>query len=96
MTLVVDAGALVALERNYRSMWRRLRAELDAGTVPVTHAGVVGQVWRGARGRQASLARALAGIEIVALDDDSIVTSDPAGIQRLVDAAARRVDVVPA
>lgn len=82
MTLVVDAGALVALERNDRSMWRRLRAELDAGTVPVTHAGVVGQVWRGARGRQASLAR--------------VVQRDDLDSGEGVDAAARRVDVVPA
>lgn len=82
MTLVVDAGALVALERNDRSMWRRLRAELDAGTVPVTHAGVVGQVWRGGRGRQPSLAR--------------VVQRDDLDSGEGVDAAARRVDVVPA
>ena len=69
MTLVCDAGALVALERNDRAMWTRLKAELQAGRPPITHGGVVAQVWRGGSGRQASLARALAGIEIVPLDD---------------------------
>lgn len=50
MTLILDSGAFVALERGERAMWRRLKAELVAGRVPLTHGGVVGQVWRG-RGR---------------------------------------------
>lgn len=70
MTLVCDAGAFVALERDDRAMWARLKAELLAGRVPVTHGGVVAQVWRGGSGRQARLARALAGIEVVALDEE--------------------------
>lgn len=69
MTLVLDAGALVAIERNDRAMWRRLKAEVLAAVPPVTHGGVVAQVWRGGSGRQALLARALAGIDVVALDD---------------------------
>lgn len=68
MTLICDAGALMALERNDRAMWRRLKAELRQGTPPVTHGGVVAQVWRGGHGRQALLARALAGFDIAALD----------------------------
>jgi hypothetical protein len=35
---------------------------------PLTHGGVVGQVWRGGTGRQAPLARLLPGIEVAALD----------------------------
>jgi len=62
--LVLDSGALVALERNDRAMWRRFKGELVAGRVPVTHGGVIGQVWRGRGPRQALLAKALAGIEI--------------------------------
>ena len=68
MTLICDAGALVALERDDRAMWRRLKAELLQGTPPVTHGGVVAQVWRGGHGRQAVLERALAGFDIAALD----------------------------
>ena len=50
-------------------MWRRLKAALIAGEIPVSHGGVVGQVWRARGPRQASLARALGGIEIRALDE---------------------------
>lgn len=125
MTLICDAGAFVALEGNDRAMWRRLKAELRASRPPVSHGGVVAQVWRGG-GRQALLARALAAVEVAALDeglgrkagvllgrarasdavdaavvalavdDDRIVTSDPADIQALVAAAGIHVDVVPA
>ena len=66
--LVLDSGALIALERNDRSMWRRIKAAVRGGVVPVTHGGVVGQVWRGHGSRQARLAEALAGIDIRPLD----------------------------
>ncbi len=68
MTLVLDAGALIALERGERPMWTRLKAAKMAGDVPVTHAGVLGQVWRGSP-RQAQLARALRGIKVQSLDE---------------------------
>jgi hypothetical protein len=70
VTLVLDAGALVALERRDRDMWGRLELEKRAGTSPVTHGGVVAQVWRGGSGRQTLLARALVGVQVVPLDDD--------------------------
>lgn len=69
MKLVLDSGALLALERNDRTMWRRFKAAQLAGTVAVTHGGVAGQVWRGRGSRQASLAKALAGVEVHSLDD---------------------------
>ena len=69
MTVVLDAGALLALERNDRRMWRRLKAGAASGDRLVTHGGVVAQVWRGGHGRQAPLARALNGVEVIALDD---------------------------
>ncbi|MDB4958150.1 MAG: hypothetical protein JWO36_5719 [Myxococcales bacterium] len=68
MRLVLDAGALVALGRNERAMWLRLKAALLAREEPVCHGGVVGQVWRAHGPRQAALARALAGLEIRSLD----------------------------
>ena len=67
MTVVLDSGALIALERNVRSMWVRLKATRSAGEVPITHGGVLGQVWRGDP-RQARLARALGGIDVKPLD----------------------------
>ncbi len=69
MKLVLDAGALIALDRNDRAMWRRLKAAHLAGVLAVTHGGVVGQAWRGGGVRQASLARALAALEVRALDE---------------------------
>ena len=68
MTQVLDAGALIALGRNERAMWVRLKALQEEGELPVTHAGVVGQVWRGGS-RQARLAAVLSGIDVKTLDD---------------------------
>jgi hypothetical protein len=70
MTLVFDAGALLALEKNDKDMWQRLKSATLVGSPPVTHGGVVGQVWRGGGPRQARLATALDGIEIYPLDDE--------------------------
>jgi hypothetical protein len=69
MKLVLDSGAFVALERNERAMWCRFKAALLASEVPVSHGGVVGQVWRARGARQALLAKALAGVEVRSLDD---------------------------
>lgn len=65
--MVLDAGAFVALERNDRAMWRRLKGALIDGEPPITHGGVVGQVWRGGTGRQVLLARALQAVDGIAL-----------------------------
>jgi hypothetical protein len=68
VSLVLDSGALVALERNERQMWVRLKAAQVDGDLPLTHAGVLGQVWRGGP-RQARLSQALGGIDVRALDE---------------------------
>jgi predicted nucleic acid-binding protein len=68
VTLVLDSGALIALERGDRAMWRRLKAAQLATSVPVSHGGVVGQAWRGGGPRQALLVKALEGIEVRPLD----------------------------
>lgn len=60
--LVLDAAALVALDRNERAMWARYKDCQRSGQPPLTHGGVVGQVWRGG-GRQARLAQALQGVD---------------------------------
>ncbi|HEY4159310.1 MAG TPA: hypothetical protein VGM29_14480, partial [Polyangiaceae bacterium] len=44
-----------------------IKRERLAARAPVTHGGIVGQVWRGGAGRQANLARLLPGVEVVAL-----------------------------
>lgn len=70
MTLVLDAGALLALEKNDKEIWRRCKSATLAGFPPVTHGGVVGQAWRGGGPRQALLSMALDGIEVHPLDDE--------------------------
>lgn len=67
--LVLDAGAFVAAERGERDVIALVKRERLAGRSPVTCGGVVGQVWRGGHGRQAPLARLLAGVDIVPVDD---------------------------
>jgi len=69
MSLVLDAGALVAVERADRETIALIKQELLAGRTPRTHGGVVGQVWRGGSGRQVNLARLLPALEIGVLDD---------------------------
>jgi len=68
MTILLDAGALIAVERADREVMALLKAERRAGRVPVTHGGVVGQVWRGGA-RQARLALLLEAVAVAALDD---------------------------
>ena len=69
MTLILDAGAFVAVERRDRTVMALLKAELLAGRTPVTHGGVVGQVWRGGSGRQTPIAQLLDGVQVEPLDD---------------------------
>jgi hypothetical protein len=90
MTLVLDSGALIALERNDRAMWRRLKTSQMSGEVPVTHGGVVGQAWRGRGPRQARLAKVLESADIRSLDE----TLGRAAGELL--GAARRRDVIDA
>jgi hypothetical protein len=68
MTIVLDAGAFVAIERGDRETMALLKNELLSGRAPVTHGGIVGQVWRGGAGRQARIARLLPGTFVAALD----------------------------
>lgn len=89
MRLVLDAGALIAIDKNDRAMWRRLKAAQLAGETPLSHAGVLGQVWRGGS-RHALLARALAAVDVRPLDE---ALGHAAG--ELL-AAAKRRDVIDA
>lgn len=69
MKLVLDAGAIIALDRGDRSMWLRLEVASSEGRAVVTSGAVVGQAWRGGGARQARLARALATFRVVAVDE---------------------------
>lgn len=68
MGVTYDTGALIAADRAERRMWARHRALLTLREVPTVPAPVVAQSWRGG-GRQALLARLLAGCTVEPLDD---------------------------
>ena len=69
MRAVLDAGALVAIDRRDREVGAQLRLLQQQGTPLRTSAAAVGQVWRDGR-RQANLARVLAGVGTEALSKD--------------------------
>ena len=65
--LILDAGALVAVDRDDRAMLARLRASQRHGIELRTNAMVVAQVWRDRRGRQVNLARLLQAVDVRAI-----------------------------
>ena len=68
MTAVLDAGALVGVDKRDRQVGALLRVFQREGVQVLTSAGVVAQVWRDGR-RQANLARVLAGTDVLQLDE---------------------------
>jgi hypothetical protein len=122
--LILDAAPFMAAERGHREVVALVKRERLAGRPPVTNGGVVAQVWRGGHGRQALLARLLAGVEVVPIDDslgrragtllavsggsdaidaavvcladdgDDILTSDPADLRALAEAADVHVELI--
>jgi hypothetical protein len=68
VSAVLDAGALVGVERRDRRVGALLRVLQRDGVNVLSSAGVVAQVWRDGR-RQANLARVLAGVDVAQLDE---------------------------
>lgn len=66
-SLVLDAGALIALDRNDREVWAMLRVAIDDALLIQVPAGAIAQAWRDGR-RQVLLTRALQHCDEVALD----------------------------
>jgi len=66
--IVLDAGAFLEIERGNRDLMALLKREHLAGRVPVTHGGVIGQIWRGGRDRGANVARLLPGVDVRPVD----------------------------
>lgn len=65
--LVLDAGALVAVDRGDRAMVARLRVAQQHGVDLRSNAMVVAQVWRDRHGRQAGLAQLLRAVDVRAV-----------------------------
>ena len=88
MTVVYDAGVLVAANRNDRKVWADHRARLERSTPPATTAPVVSQVSRSSR--QVQLRRFLRGCTV-----EDFAASDAHRVGALL-AVAGTVDVVDA
>ncbi|MGH9078821.1 MAG: PIN domain-containing protein [Acidimicrobiales bacterium] len=79
MSLVLDAGALIAVERGERDTAAVIEVARQESRAVVVPAGVVGQVWRGGA-RQVRLARLLNARDVV--------------VEPLTDAGARAAGVL--
>ena len=79
MSLVLDAGALIAVERGDRDTAAVIEVARQDHRTVVVPAGVVGQVWRGG-GRQVRLARLLNARDVL--------------VEPLTDAGARAAGVL--
>ena len=88
--LILDAGALVAVDRDDRAMIARLRAGQQHGLELRTNAMIVAQVWRDRHGRQANLARLLRAVDVRAVGQrdgrDAGVLQATAGTADAIDA----------
>ena len=67
--LILDAGALLAVDGGDRNMIARLRAAQVHGLELRTNAMVVAQAWRDRHGRQVNLARLLQAVEVRAVTE---------------------------
>jgi hypothetical protein len=88
--LILDAGALVAVDRGDRNMIARLRASQQHGLELRTNAMVVAQAWRDRHGRQVNLARLLQAVDVRAVSErdgrDAGVLQAAAGTSDAIDA----------
>lgn len=66
--LILDAGALIAIDRDVRVVAAQLRVASRHGLELRTNAMVVSQVWRDTRGRQPKLALFLHAVDVRAID----------------------------
>jgi hypothetical protein len=65
--LILDAGALVAVDRGDRAMMARLRVAQQHDAQLRSNAMVIAQVWRDCQGREAVLARLLRAVDVRAV-----------------------------
>jgi hypothetical protein len=62
--LILDAGALMAVDHSDRAMIARLRVAQRSELELRSNSMVVAQVWRDSRGRQANLAQVLRAVDV--------------------------------
>ncbi|HZZ54068.1 MAG TPA: hypothetical protein VFE26_07265 [Trebonia sp.] len=85
--LVLDAGALIAIDRDDRAVLSRIQAAKEKNQPIRTNAMALAQVWRDGRGRQANLAKALHDIVVEPVPaEDGRRAGELLGATRLKDA----------
>ena len=95
MTRVLDAGALLALERNDRELWAALKlAALNGEDIDVPSTALA-QAWRGGP-RQAQLAKALEHCVIGAFDPVARRVGELCGRTRTADICDAHVAILAA
>lgn len=93
--IVLDAGALIALERNDRSLWAVLKLAAIRGQDVLVPSTALAQVWRG-RAAQASLARALAHCVVASFDEAAFRVGELCGKARTDDVCDAHVAITAA
>ncbi|MGH7286037.1 MAG: type II toxin-antitoxin system VapC family toxin [Polyangiaceae bacterium] len=93
--IVLDAGALIALERNDRAMWAALKAAAIANEEVLVPATALAQVWRN-RASQATLARALGNCVVASFDGVAREVGELCGKSRMEDICDAHVALVAA
>ena len=68
--LVLDAGALIAIDRDDRDVHKTVRDAHRMGVQVLTNSMAVAQVWRDSKGRQAELAKVLRGVRVQPVTPD--------------------------
>ncbi|MEW6471986.1 MAG: PIN domain nuclease [Actinomycetota bacterium] len=96
--IVLDTGALLALERNDRKLWVRLDEAVRADIPVVVPLGALAQAWRGGP-RQARLAQAVSDLEPASFDEVALAAGElcgKAGTGDVIDASVALVAGRPA
>ncbi|MBX3187433.1 MAG: hypothetical protein KF819_10480 [Labilithrix sp.] len=95
MSIVLDAGALIAIERDDRVLWRALKDAALATEDVIAPSTAVAQVWR-ASARQARLAKVLKHCVIAAFDPIAMDVGKLCGKARTADICDAHVAIVAA
>src|SRR5215472_11402658 len=93
--VVLDTGALIALERNNRDMWAALKFAAARSTDVIVPSAALAQVWRGTP-RQTRLASALRYCVIASFDALARAVGELCGRTRTADICDAQVALVAA
>jgi predicted nucleic acid-binding protein len=94
-TIVLDSGALIALERNDRAVWAALKLAALKSTDVLVPSAALAQVWRGTSA-QAQLSRALQHCSIASFDAVARAVAELCGWTKTTDICDAQVAIIAA